>query len=270
MKICIAGKNSIAVNSLKYLINVLKIKKENIFACVNRNDNGIDSWQPSFLKYCKVENIKIVELDFLYNINDLIFISLEYDRIIKVDKFSSGKLYNIHFSLLPKFKGMYTSVWPIIFGEKESGVTLHKIDCGIDTGDIIDQIKFKISINDTARDVYLKYLKNGYKLFVKNIKKLLKGEYKTKPQNVINSTYFSKNTIDFNNIKINLNQTSFQIHNNIRAFIFEEYQLPKINGFYIKRSFLTNEKIERNYFKDLGNFIILSGIDGYKIILEKF
>ena len=53
---------------------------------------------------------------------------------------------------------MYTSALPIINNELETGVTLHKIDSGIDTGDIIDQIKFKIENNFTARDLYFKYL----------------------------------------------------------------------------------------------------------------
>ena len=55
---------------------------------------------------------------------------------------------------------MYTSCLPILNGETITGVTLHKIDSGIDTGYIIKQKVFKININDTARDLYLKYLKN--------------------------------------------------------------------------------------------------------------
>jgi len=269
MKICLAGKNSVAVNSLNYLLRILRIERENLLACINKNDNGVDTWQPSFLNYCKSEKIEIVELDHLYNINDLIFISLEYDRILKVNKFSSKKLFNIHFSLLPKYKGMYTSVLPILYGEKESGVTLHKIDDGIDTGDVIDQLKFRIDINDTARDVYFKYLYYGYKLLVKNIKNILEDNYIAKPQSPINSTYFSRNSINFQNIIINLSQTSYQIHNQIRAYIFEEYQLPKVNNTYIKRSILINEKIKSNYYEDCEKHIIISGIDGYKIILEK-
>ena len=45
---------------------------------------------------------------------------------------------------------MYTSCLPILFNEKESGVTLHKIDRGIDTGDIIDQITFPILSSDVV------------------------------------------------------------------------------------------------------------------------
>ena len=56
--------------------------------------------------------------------------------------FLNARLYNIHFSYLPAYKGMFTSALPIKNGEVDSGVTLHKIESGIDTGDIIDQIKF--------------------------------------------------------------------------------------------------------------------------------
>ncbi|WP_336526414.1 hypothetical protein [Campylobacter sp. P0109] len=45
------------------------------------------------------------------------------------------------------------------------------MDNGIDTGDIIDQIKFEIDLNDTARDLYLKYIENSFILFKKKYKK---------------------------------------------------------------------------------------------------
>ena len=48
-----------------------------------------------------------------------------------------------------KFRGCHTNYLQIKFGEKRSGVTLHKIDKGVDTGKIIDQLEFIIDINDT-------------------------------------------------------------------------------------------------------------------------
>ena len=62
---------------------------------------------------------------------------------------------------------MFTSSLPLLYGDEYSGVTLHKIDDGIDTGDIIDQIKFNISSIDSARDLYFKYLENGLILLKK-------------------------------------------------------------------------------------------------------
>lgn len=269
MKICLAGKNQIAVNSVKYLLEDMNVRKDDLVLCTNRNDSGVDDWQPSLKKKGIELGIKTVSLNELYGHKDLIFISLEYDRIINPKDFITDKLYNIHFSLLPKYKGMYTSVFPLLNGEHQSGVTLHHIDEGIDTGDIIAQLEFKIGINDTCRDLYFKYLHFGFELFKKNISSLLTGDYITKQQSHLDSTYYSKNSLDFKNIAINLNKTSFEMHNQIRAFIFKEYQLPIVKGHIVAKSILTNEKIAKKYFAEENNKLILSGIDGYKIILER-
>lgn len=269
MKLCIAGKNNIAVNALCYLVNTLNYNKNNLFVILNRNDSGIDTWQKSLKKCAKELGVKILSLEDIYDIEDLYFISLEFDRIIRTSRFKTDKLFNIHFSNLPSYKGMYTSVMPLLNGEKIGGVTLHKIDDGIDTGEIIKQKFFDIDINDTARDLYFKYLNNGFELFKENIEKLLKNDFILEKQSVVNSTYYSKATLDFSNININLNKTSFEIHNQIRAFIFKEYQLPEIRGVKIKKSILTNEFIGFNSFIEKENEFIISGIDGYKIIALK-
>lgn len=269
MKLCIAGKNDIAVNALCYLVNTLNCNKNNLFVILNRNDSGIDTWQKSLKKCAKELGIKILSLEDIYYIEDLYFISLEFDRIIKTEKFKTKKLYNIHFSKLPAYKGMYTAIMPVLNGEKEAGVTLHEINNGIDTGGIIAQKTFEIEINDTSRDLYFKFLKNSYELFVENIESIINGNYKITPQSPVNSSYYSKKAIDFNNIQIDFNKTSFEIHNQIRAFIFKEYQLPEIRGVKIKKSILTNEFIGFNSFIEKENEFIISGIDGYKIIALK-
>lgn len=268
LKICIAGKNDIAVNALLYLTKELGYKREDIFAVLNKTDDGIGGWQKSFKKCAESLNVKIVKLEDVYEIEDLIFLSLEFDRIIKTEKFKTKKLYNIHFSNLPKYKGMYTSVMPILKGEKTAGVTLHKIDNGIDTGDIIAQRLFDIDINDTARDLYFKYLDNAFLLFKENILKLVNEDFEAKKQDACGSSYYSKKEIDFKNIEIDLNKTSFEIHNQIRAFIFKEYQLPVVEGLRIIKSVLSNEFIGRNFLEKTGEKLIISGIDGYKITAE--
>jgi len=265
--ICIAGKNEIAVKAIEYLLNDLKINKNNLLICSNKTDDGKDDWQPSLKKKAIEKEIKDVKLSKLYSINNLLFISLEYDQLIKPQNFNSNNLFNIHFSLLPKYKGMYTSVFPILKGDHESGVTLHKIDDSIDTGDIISQLSFEITLKDTCRILYLKYLEYGFKLFKINIPNLIENNYISVPQCAANSTYNSKNSIDFSKVKINLNKTSFEIHNQIRSIIFEEYQFPIVYKNEIIHSILTNEKIQRNYVFRRHQLIILSGVDGFKIIL---
>ncbi|MDO9551448.1 formyltransferase family protein [Rhodonellum sp.] len=203
---------------------------------------GLDGWQPSFKKHAERLGIKEVFLDELYGLKDLVFISLEFDQIIKTSKFLTSQLYNIHFSLLPKYKGMYTSCLPLLNGDMESGVTLHRMDDGIDTGEIIDQEIFPIPLSLNGYGLYLAYLKHSFFLFKKNIDSILENKVKSEPQNNLFSTYYSKKSIDFSVIEIDFRQTGFQVHNQIRAFSFRPFQLPIIDGFKISHSIITQKR----------------------------
>ena len=152
MFICIAGKNNIAVNVLEYLVKNNNKRYELGVVC-NKTEKGINTWQKSLRYFAKKYNVKEYRIENIYQINQLLFISLEFDRIINTQYFKDARLYNIHFSLLPKYRGMYTSAFPILNGEEKSGVTLHKIDNGIDTGDIISQICFELSPMITSREL---------------------------------------------------------------------------------------------------------------------
>ena len=171
MYICIAGKNECSINAIKILTKY-KISKKDIYILPNSSDKGRDSWQPSLKKFARKNKFKVVTINKLYGINELVLFSLEYEKIIDIDKFKSKKLFNLHFSLLPKYRGCHTNFLQIYNGEKYSGVTLHKINKGIDAGDIIDQKKFKIKLNDTAYDNYFRLMKCSVTLFKKNINKI--------------------------------------------------------------------------------------------------
>ena len=155
--ICIAGKNSIALAGLFYVLENYG-NDSDIFALGDKQDTFVDKWQPSYLKFAKSKGIKIVELEDLYAIDDLCFISLEYFKLIKPDKFSTKSFFNIHFSLLPAYRGMYTSAHPILNGESKTGCTIHEIDAGIDTGKIISQSSFNIDERFNCKDVYENYM----------------------------------------------------------------------------------------------------------------
>jgi methionyl-tRNA formyltransferase len=64
--------------------------------------------------------------------------------------------WGIHASLLPNYAGGAPLVWAILNGEKETGVTLFKLDDGVDDGDIIDQKKISIEETDSIKEVYEK------------------------------------------------------------------------------------------------------------------
>ena len=159
---------------------------------------------------------------------------------------------------------MHTTAWPIINGESVTGVTLHKIDNGIDTGKVIDQLSFSIKDNDNAEKVFLNYINFGVKIFKSNIKKILNNKYKSINQSKKNSSYYSKNSIDFKKFKINFNKTAFEIHNQIRAMIFEYYQLPKIGNKRIINSKILDVKSDQKpgkIIKMLKKELVIATID---------
>jgi methionyl-tRNA formyltransferase len=238
--ICIGGKNEIAVYGLKLLLE--KVEKVNLRVVCNQTDDGFDNWQPSLLKVAIDNDISVVSIEDCYDLDGLIFLSLEFDKIISPAKFINASLYNIHFSNLPAYKGMYTSTIPLLKDEKEAGVTLHHIDSGIDTGDIIDQVLFNIDQSDTAKNLYEKYLSNSKILLERNIEMLLDGSIASTPQSAFGSSYFSKQAIDYKNVNLDLNCTANQICNQVRAYTFPEYQVPKVHGYYVNSSKILNVK----------------------------
>lgn len=228
--VCVAGKNDIAVNVLEYLISIREEKEFELVVSCNRNEDGQNGWQKSLRFFAQQWGIKEVTLQELYEISNLVFLSLEYDRIIRPHLFQTNQLYNIHFSALPKYKGMYTSALPLLNDEEEGGVTFHRIASGIDTGEIIRQKLFEIDESCTSRDLYLKCIENGTEVVLAELENVLNNACVSTPQPAAHSTYYSKSAIDYSNLTIDTNATAYGIGRQIRAFTFREYQLPKIHG----------------------------------------
>jgi len=261
--IVIAGKNNIAVHALESLSS--KVGKRNIVVLPNSNDSGNDSWQRSLVKKARDLDVRTAIFDEIKDDKSIeCFISLEYDKIIDPSRLPENKVFNIHFSDLPSYKGMYTSYWPIVNYESTSGVTLHKIDRGIDTGAIIDKRTFSINENDRAIDLYRKYISNAIDLFDANIDSLLAGDPASYPQTSVGSTYFSKNSVNYVDLAIDLNVTAWQLRRQIYAYSFRPYQLPIIHGQTVVEVEITGQQSflkPGSVVNEGDSFIILSTID---------
>lgn len=223
--VCIAGKNDIACLFLEWVI-AHHPNAANYVIVSNKDDCGKHTWQRSLKFTASKLGIPEVTLEELYPKKELCFLSLEFDRIISPCKFTSQNLYNVHFSNLPKYRGTATSVWPLVHGEKTSGVTLHRIDAGIDTGEVISQHVFPIGKWWNAYDLYKSYLSNGLELIQREFLKILKGCVNSNPQAITGATYFGRSAIDFSSPKLNFKQTAWQVNSMIRGYTFPVYQYP--------------------------------------------
>jgi methionyl-tRNA formyltransferase len=95
-----------------------------------------------------------------------LLISIAAPIIFKEDLIKLPRLdcINVHNAPLPNYKGMLPSFWQLYYGEKNSGITVHKIDKGIDTGDIIRQESIPIDDHETLHDLIVKTKKMGAKI----------------------------------------------------------------------------------------------------------
>jgi methionyl-tRNA formyltransferase len=111
-----------------------------------------------------------------------LFISIASPIIFKEDLINIPKLccINIHNSPLPKYRGMLPNFWQLYHGEENAGITIHRIDTGIDTGDIISQHYIPIEPYDSLNDLIVKTKREDAKLIQEVIENYRKGKVQYK------------------------------------------------------------------------------------------
>ncbi len=93
--------------------------------------------------------------------------------------------FNLHASLLPKYRGAAPINWAVINGDTETGVTTFFLKHEIDTGDIIRQERIEIAPTDNVGDVHDRLMMLGADLTIDTIDHIIAGDLKTIPQDEI-------------------------------------------------------------------------------------
>lgn len=142
------------------------------------------------------------------------FQKLISDEIIKIPKFGC---LNLHPSLLPEYRGMAPQHWPIINGEKKTGITVHFVDDGIDTGNIIVQKEL-----DLGESEYVFELQNRFKeiykyIFVEALQKIKDTDLHI-VQNHLPGSYYGR--LKLSECMINIDMNINQVYNLIRGVSF--------------------------------------------------
>lgn len=128
--------------------------------------------------------------------------------------------YNLHASLLPKYRGAAPINWAIINGENETGVTTFKLVHEIDAGNILFQEKVTISKTTNAGQLHNTLMSIGSELIIKTVNAIIKNHENNTPLNFINqkeedvchAPKLFKDTC-----KINFNDDVIKINNLIRG-----------------------------------------------------
>ena len=136
------------------------LKKKNIASKIF-NFNQKKNTEKKILKILKKKKIELICLAGFMKILSKDFI-----------KRFSGKILNIHPSLLPKYKGLNTHTRAINNNDKFSGCTVHFVSFKLDSGKIILQKKVKINKNDNPKTLSKKILKQEHLLYPKALNKI--------------------------------------------------------------------------------------------------
>jgi methionyl-tRNA formyltransferase len=99
---------------------------------------------------------------------------------------------NLHDSLLPKFTGFSPVLWALISGESQFGLTVHRMDDGLDTGDILIQHSLPIGPTDTGTELVLRGMELIPGALREALTALESGTAVWRPQNKAERTYFHK------------------------------------------------------------------------------
>lgn len=181
--------------------------------------HNIPVFQPEKLK----DEIFINELK---NFNADLFVIVAF-RILPKEVFTlpSKGSFNLHGSLLPKYRGAAPIQWALINGEHETGLTTFMLDEKVDTGNIILQEKIKIDDEDNFGSLHDKMSKLGAEIVLKTVNLIEEGNFKLYKQDDIISLPAPKITKEF--CEINWRKPAIEIHNFIRG-------LSPIPGAYFK------------------------------------
>lgn len=193
-------------------------------------------------------------------------------RILPPEIYKLAKLgaFNLHASLLPKYRGAAPINWAIMNGETKTGITTFFLEDKVDTGSIIFQEEIDINENESYGDIYDKLSLLGASLVIKTVDAIIDNKASTSIQEEANITPAPK--IFKNDCLINWALPSKVIHNHIRGLspyptAFTRYEDKNVKIF---KSELSNKKSNHNvgYISTSKNEIFVSSADYELKILE--
>ena len=220
-------------NAFKILVKDSRIKISFIVPRKDTSDQTLKKFSTDYnIDYLNPEDINSDEFyEKVKKYNCDIFVSLSFNQIFRKRIFNLPRLktINCHAGKLPFYRGRNVLNWCLINDEKEFGITVHMIDEGIDTGDIILQRVYKISEKDDYKSILNKaHVECGIILY-DAIKKIINNDYTLIKQDSIDPIGFYCGGRGEGDELIDWNQNSRQVFNFIRSIC---HPGPKATTFF--------------------------------------
>ncbi len=157
---------------------------------------------PSFVEVARQQVVPVFEPaspnlpEFVKAMSDLspdLFVAIGYANLLKEQLLSVPRILpvNFHASLLPAYRGKHPVFWALRNGERWSGLTVHVMDTGIDTGDILYQVRVRTRKRDSVATLYDQIMARSVKLVGRLIEDSEEGMLRCTPQPESGASYYS-------------------------------------------------------------------------------
>ena len=179
-------------------------------AKVQALESGIEVFQPDSLRTDE-------SYEFIRNVAPDLIITAAYGKILPQRMLDIPEFgcINVHASLLPKYRGAAPVQYSIMNGDDVTGVTIMKMDAGMDTGDMLRSIEVPIDIDDTTDSLMDKLGFAGRDLLLQSIDDYVEGRIEPVPQDETLVTFTSP--VKPEDAVIDWSLSARQIHDKIRA-----------------------------------------------------
>lgn len=265
MRIIFLGTSTIAVDTLKALA-----EKHEVVAVVTQPDKpkgrskklisspiavAADELNITVYKQQKIER---EVLESLIDLNADIFVTFSYGVILRKSFLSITRLggINIHPSLLPKLRGPSPIKTALLRGLDESGITIQTIKLKVDSGDVLFQKKFPISIDDDALSIESHVAGTAAGIINDVLVQIENETIKPIVQNETDVTYCTMISKDEG--LLSWDESGYAIHNKVRAFVewpvaYSFIRDIRINIYKTK----INTQLNKDDYKDFANGSVL-------------
>lgn len=174
-------------------------------------DAGIPVFQPEKLR-------RVEAIDELRQWNAELYVVAAFGQILPqavldIPRFGS---INVHASLLPRWRGAAPIQAAIRAGDSETGITIMKMDAGLDTGPILSQRAIPIAADETGQSLHDKLAQLGGDLLIETLPGYIDGTIRPIPQDDALATFAPR--IDKDEGRIDWTQSAAQIERTMRAF----------------------------------------------------
>ncbi len=156
-----------------------------------------------------VARVRALKPEFLF--------SFYYRKMLGAELLAAASrgAFNMHGSLLPKYRGRVPINWAVLKGETRTGATLHEMVEKPDAGRIVDQEPVPIGPEDTAAEVFSRVADAAETLLRRSLPRLVEGSAVLKPQDLSRGSYFGGRRPEDG--RISWQQSARDIHNLVRA-----------------------------------------------------